>query len=186
MPPLLEKNYRTLHPEVVALLEDRDRIDLFFRSVALGFVREEEQNGQPYWVFQMPDDKEPMHITMAQKSLGGRLEDDIFQVIHNFVLEGRDQRPGVGQVRWVDWGKLQNMIWSKQRELGKVKVKKMYQDQMDKSAGIVQRIIADIDLRRSKVEDEALRRLIGQEHEDLADLARVIYLEAIEAASNIK
>ena len=184
MPHKLQQDYRTLHPEVVALLEDKERFDMFFRAIALGFIRVEESKGQPYWVYQLKDDTEPIYLSMPAQTLSGRKEEDIFQVIHNFVIDGRDQRPGLGEVRRVNWDKLREAILSEQREIGKTKIVKRYRQEIDGVKGMTQRIRADVEIRRSMVQDEALRRTIGQEHEDLADLAKVVYLKAIQSVES--
>lgn len=181
MPRLLGQNYRTLHPEVAALLEDRERLEMFFRAVALGFISVDDSKGQPYWVYKLPGDAEPLCITVPPQTLAGRKEEDIFQVIHNFVMEGCDQRPGRGDVRWVDWNKLRDAILTRQRDYGKGKTAKLYRQEIESPTGMVQRIRADVEIRRSTVQDEALRRTIGQEHNDLADLAHVVYLKAIQS-----
>lgn len=180
MPSLLAKNFRTLHPEVVALLEDRDRLEAFFRAAALGFIRMDESRGHPIWVYQLPADAAPLYLTVPPQTSYARIQEDIFQVIHNFVMEGRDQRQGMGQTRWVDWGKLRDAVLGKQKVLGKSKTVKAYREAIEEPNGMVQRIRADVEIRRSTIQDEALRQTVGQEHEDLADLATVIYLEAIQ------
>jgi hypothetical protein len=183
MPQLLKQNYRTLHPEVVALLEDREKFEMFFRAIALDFIRLEEREGQPYWVYKLPDDKETIHITVPAETLDGRYETDIFQVIHNFVMEGRDQRPGYGNALLVDWGKLRKTILAQQRKLGKSPTTKLYRDQIHK--GVVKTIKDDVERRRARIADEKQRKMIGQEMDDLGDLAQVVYLNAIESVKSI-
>lgn len=177
MPRTLRRKYRTLHPEVVALLEDREKFEMFFRAKALGFIRVDEQRGQPFWVYQLSRRDDVIYVTVPSESLEGRHEDEIFQVIHNFVLEGRDQRVGHGTSLRVDWGKLREEILTRQRKLGVDEVVKLYKTESTK--GIVADIETERERRRNSVEDEALRRFVGQEHEDLADVARVVYDRAI-------
>lgn len=179
MPVLLRQNYRTMHPEVVALLEDRERFEMFFRAKALGFIRREESRSQPYWIYQLPREKEPIYVTLPFEGLEGRREEDMFQLIHNFVMEGRDQRPGVGQTLQVDWNKLREAIIAKQHELGSSAATKLYKDEVSK--GIVAEIKADVDRRRNAIADPAQRGNIAQEYQDLADAAHVVYLRAVES-----
>lgn len=114
---------------------------------------------------------------MPSARLDGHSEDDIFDVIHNFVMEGRDQRPGMGNARSVNWDKLRDAILVMQRELGKNKTIKRYQEEIDSPKGIIQKMRTDVENRRSKVANSNLRTVIGQEYLDLADLATVVYLE---------
>lgn len=179
MPRLLRQDYRTLHPEVVALLEDREKFEMFFRAKALGFVSLAESKDNSYWTYQLPDDKEPLFITIPSASLDSRGDEDIFQVIHNFVLEGRDQRPGVGNALLVDWDKLRQAILNEQRNLGATAAGRKYRQEQNK--GIVKDIEDEIERRRARVTDPAMRQLVGQEHKDLADVARVIYEKAAES-----
>jgi hypothetical protein len=185
MPMILGQDYRTLHPEVVALLEDHHRFRMFFQAYALGYLRiEESEDGQSYWAYQLPEDSEPLQVTYASPSYKGTSEDDIFQVIHNFVMEGYDQRPGMSGSRYIDWDKLHKAILLKQRDLGKSKLVKRYKEEIENPKGMVGRIRADVEKRRSQIADEGLRSTIGQEHTDLADLATVIYRKEIQKSEN--
>jgi hypothetical protein len=180
IPRMLGKNYRSLHPEVVAVLEDKERFEMFLRAYALGFIRVNEEEGSPYWAFQLPNEAEPLYLSVPSKSLYGNVKEDIFQVIHNFVMEGVDQRPGMNQQRYVNWEKLRDAILGTQRELGKAKVTKLYRQQVEDPKGIVETILADVASKRALISDEILRKMVGQEYEDLADVAKVVYLKALQ------
>ena len=138
----------------------------------------------PVWIFQLPDEEE-IYLTTPAETLEVGRQEDIFQVLNNFAIDGRDQRPGLGGARWIDWSKLRSAILGKQKELGKAKLTKIYERQIDHAQGMVLRIMADVQLRRSLVEDEALRQTIGQEHEDLADLATVVFRKWIKQADSL-
>ncbi|MBK8417403.1 tubulin-like doman-containing protein [Candidatus Villigracilis saccharophilus] len=185
IPKLIGKNYRTLHPEVVALLEDKERFEMFLRAYALGFIKVAEGDGGSYWAYQLPEDVEPLYLSVPSKSMYGAVKEDIFQVIHNFVMEGVDQRPGMNQQRYVDWEKLLDAILKAQRDLGKAKTIKAYRQQIEDPKGVVDTILADVVNRRAAISDEVLRKTIGQEHEDLADVSKVVYLKAIQAFENL-
>ena len=181
MPILLSKNYRTLHPEVVALLEDREKFRMFFLAYALGFLKKDDNKGEPYWAYKLPNDRDALFVTKPSTGLD-TVQEDIFQVIHNFVMEGCDQRTGMGESRFVDWEKLVDAIRTAQRDLGRTKVTRLYQQQIDDPKGLIKLIRADVEIRRSQISDPELRKNIGQEHDDLADVATVIYLKAIKSA----
>lgn len=183
MPGILGQDYRILHPEVVALLEDKEHFEIFFRAVALGMIKNDESKGQSYWAYRLLDDDEPLYITVPSSKLDGRREDDIFDVIHNFVMEGRDQRPGMGQAKSVNWDRLREAILVAHRNLGKAKTIKRYQEEMSNPKGIIQKMRADVEIRRSKLSDTNLREVVGQEYLDLADLGTVVYRKAIESLS---
>jgi hypothetical protein len=181
MPKLLRQNYRILHPEVVALLEDREKFEMFFRAFALGFIHIDESKGQFHWVFQLPDEKEPLYLTAPAGKLDSSNEEDFFQIIHNFAMDGRDQRSGMGGSRFVDWEKLRDIIYSQQAGLGKTKSIKAYREQLDSPKGIVQRIRSLVKAQRDQIQDQQLRNTVGMELEDLTDLATVIYQEVINS-----
>lgn len=185
MPVRLSQNYRTLHPEVVALLEDREKVEMFFRCAALGFVRqvEDAETQQPYWIFQGKESDEPIFLSEPKEGFT-REEEDLFQVIHNFAIEGRDVRPGKSQSLLVNWEKLKSAILSKQRELGKSETIEIYKQQIDGPNGFIQRIKQGIERRREMVADPVIRARLGQEHDDLADLGKVIYMIAIDSAKS--
>lgn len=181
MPRLLRREYRTLHPEVVALLEDIERFEMFFRAKALDFICLDESKGRPFWIYQLPDDDEPMYLTVPDTTLNPSDEEDIFQLIHNFALEGHDQRPGVGATIRVEWGRLRDAILKTQRELGKTKTVARYRRELEHAKGIVNHISHEADKKRADVNDEVLRRTVGVEYDDLADVARVVYMQAMES-----
>lgn len=182
MPRLLRREYKTLHPEVVALLEDRERFEMFFRAKALGFISRGEERGQSFWSYRLPGAKEAMHITVPSDSLYGQERDDFFQIIHNFVLVGYDQRGGHGSGIRVDWGKLREAILSAQRELTPAAAAKKYRDEISK--GIVKQMRDEARVQQDREPDENIRPLVAQELFDLADLSEVVLMRAAESIRN--
>ena len=183
MPLILQQDYRILHPEVVALLEDRERFEMFFRAIALGFLKEDDSKGQPFWAFKLPGDAEPLYVTVPSNKLDASSQEDILNVVHNFVMEACDQRPGVGQAKVINWDKLREAILVKQRELGKEKAAKRYQDEINNPKGLIQKMRADVENKRSREANQSIRSVLGQEYLDLADLATVVYRDAIQTLS---
>lgn len=182
MPRLLGQDSRTLHPEVVALLEDRDHFEMFFRAFALGYIQKRKDEEQfTYWSYMLPGSSEEIFISTPHSSLRSQQEEDIFQVIHNFAIAGCDQRPGRGQYNKVDWDKLVKAILARERELGSEEAIKLYRSQIDDPNGLIQTIRRDVENRRSAATVESVKKMIGQEHEDLADLAKLIYMLTIDA-----
>lgn len=181
MPRLLRQPYKTIHPEVVALLEDRERFEMFFRAKALGFIRLNEGDGRPFWAYKLPDDPEPLYITVPKDSLEVKEQDDIFQVIHNFALEGRDQRTGVGNALRIEWSDLRSAILKTQRELGATEAAQKYRQEIDNEEGLVNWIRAEVKKRRSAVAEDENRQAVAVEYQDLADVAQVVLLRAIDS-----
>ena len=185
MPRLLGQDYRTLHPEVVALLEDRDHFEMFFRAFALGYIQKRKDEEQfTYWSYMLPGSSEEIFISTPHSSLRSQQEEDIFQVIHNFAIAGCDQRPGRGQYNQVDWDKLVKAILARERELGSEEAIKLYRSQIDDPNGLIQTIRRDVENRRSATTVESDKKMIGQEYEDLADLAKLIYILTVDAVKD--
>ncbi len=182
MPRLLRREYKTLHPEVVALLEDRERFEMFFRAKALGFITREAGKTRAYWSYRLPDMRENMYITVPIESLEGGTTDDYFQIIHNFVLIGHDQRGGHGAGIRVDWGKLRDAILTAQHDLGATAAAKKYRD--ENSKGIVKAMRDEAARKRDLEPDENIRPFVAQELFDLADLSEIVLTKAAESVRN--
>ena len=180
IPRLTGENYRLLDPGVVALLEDKERFEMFLHAYALGFIKVNEEKGAQYWAYQLPTDKEPLYLSEPSWSLHGNVEEDIFQVIHNFVMEGVDQRPGMNQQRYVDWEQLRAAILNTQRDLGKAKVTKLYHQQVDDPKGITGMILSEVAHKCTAIDNQTLQEAFGQQYEDLAILSKYIFMKSIQ------
>ena len=122
------------------------------------------------------------HITVPSERLEGHERDDFFQIIHNFVLVGYDQRAGHGSGIRVDWGKLREAILAAQRELTPAAAAKKYRNEISK--GIVKQMRDEAKLLQDREPDENRRPLVGQELYDLADLSEVVLTRAVESLRN--
>lgn len=197
MPRLLGQNWRQLQPEVVAFLEDRNRFALFFLAFAHGFIRRENtEGGGAFWVYQLPQHTEPIYLTRPPQGLE-QAKEDIFELLRAF-LSGHDQREGLQQVKTIDWQEALDTILKKERELGRSKSVARYSEQKDeKKDGIVKTILSQseevhVEMPQVSVaptggQDDSIRSLLEiqrQKYLDLADLAKVIYIEAIQRCNN--
>ena len=177
----LKQNYRILHPDVVALLEDKQRIEMFFRALALGFIQKEESSsGQYYWVYQIKNGNK-IQLTDPKKGFFGTEDNKyFFRLINQFVVKAVDVREGYTQANWIDFGKLEQEILDQHRQLGTAKVKALYKRQPGIKGGMIQEIRDYIAREREKEQNPDLRERIAKDHEDLANLAETIYLNAAE------
>jgi hypothetical protein len=198
-PKLLRRDFRKLHPEVVALLdnrqdivsmqENRERFTLFFLSYAHGFLKvSSNTEGQPFWEYQLPLDKESLYITVPEtvivtdKVIKGR--QTILSAVRNF-LDGYDRRQGFGEALKLDWVELKRTIVQQEIKLGQSDTVKLYRRQIDRPDGLVERILNQIkDLPEEK--NENLARAQRQRFEDLADVVKVVYLETIQRVEQRK
>lgn len=176
----LKKNYRILHPDVVALLQDDQRTEMFFRALALGLINKvDTQDGKSYWVYQISGDSE-VHLTEPQVGFGVRDDKDYFRLINQFVVRGEDIRPGYTQVHWIDFERLNEEILAQHRKHGADEVSKLYKEQTKLKSGMVQEIRNYIKRERAQIKDPNLRAAVAKDHEDLTDLAETIYLIAAD------
>ncbi len=176
----LRKDYRTLHPDVVALLEDDQRIEMFFRALALGLIQPKKATGgQEYWVYPNSSGDE-IQLTIPEVGFGGGDEKHFFHLINQFAVRGEDIRDGYKQTGWIDFEKLEKAILDKHEELGANKVSALYKNEPERQDGMVRQMWSHIDRERAKIKDPQAKRLVAADLEDLAYLAKTIYLEAAQ------
>lgn len=181
MPIRLTQNYRKLHPEAVALLEEKDRFILFFLAMAHGFIeRKRTENGQFYWIYRMSSraKDEPLFLTVPDTETLEIVQEDFFRMMRNFLM-GHDQRAGQEQARRIDWSVLRKRVLDRELEIGKAEAIKTYKAAMERPNGIVRQILLTLD-KLQKDQNEQADTSNRQRFIDLADLGRVVYLEAID------
>lgn len=173
IPGVLAQQRRTLHPEVVALLENRGKFELFFHALALGYIY---QRGSSVWVYRLNQGDQEMYITDLPPSIVviDEGEQDYFIVINNFANLGYDQRPGMEESLWVDWRRLSDAV-SAAHQQDREGTIELYRRQIEDDTGIVRKLRNKIEEERRREPNEALRRLIAADLEDLADLAEYVY-----------
>jgi len=79
----------------------------------------------------------------------------------------------------VEWDALRRKIRDTQYDLGRTEAVKKYRTERDKD--MVPMIRNQAETRRKAQTDEQLRKLIGQEYQDLADVAYIVYTEAMDS-----
>lgn len=182
MSETLNRDYRILHPDVVALLEDEQRIEMFFRALAMGFILErKDTDATVIWEYIIPGGKP---VRLAEKKAAYGNVDDIkvfyFRLINQFVVKCEDVRKGHAQSNWIDFEKLDKAIKEQHTKLTGAKVKSLYRTQITRKDGMIVQLRDSVERERSKEKEASLREQIGSELEDLADLAETIYRIAAE------
>lgn len=181
MPVVLAQNYRILRPEVVALLGDRWRFELFFKAFAHGLVerKQADQNGLmvTFWGYQLPEHNTPLYLT-APSADGDKTGK--FELIRNF-LNGHDVRIGYDQTYKIDWTKLWTEVSKLEQKMGVEKKHELYETQAQNNIGTLLNEILierDSDLLRAQ-HDHATYTLqataANQKYTDLADLTKYIF-----------
>jgi hypothetical protein len=182
MPKELRQNYRLLRPEVVSLLKDRQKFELFFESYALGLVAimEGEDNGlkHRFWGYQLSENEEPIYLTPIN-SQGSRPSH--FDVIKNFII-GQDKRQGFDETFRINWKDLQNKIGQRIQEIGIDQAIALYEKQLDdKPESIIKAILDEKQTDKALSGGDKYQQQImisQQKYQDLADLAKYIYISA--------
>ena len=81
----------------------------------------------------------------------------------------------------MDGGRLRETILKTQREFGATSAQEKYREERNQSNGIVAAIEGERARKQAVVQDPEMRPKVGQELQDLADAARVVYDRAIES-----
>lgn len=177
IPVVLHQDFRVLLPEVTALLEDREKLSLFFRACAMGFIalRSEAADGvqSRFWGCKL-NDGELVHLT---NMFTGNDNTALFDLARNF-LRGHDVRPGRGEVVLIRWADLKRVLILKEHE-SPSNARSLYRKQMRSDAdGLVARIKGVRTMGGAAIGGEVT---VQQLHNDLADVAELIYGEACDA-----
>ena len=174
-------NWRTFHPKVVMVLENKERVKQFLQCLTYGFVSQtkDPRTDRSFWQLMLPEATEPLHLTVP----GG--EQDIFLVLNQYVLAGRDARPE--KRIFIPFKAIDRAILDEQRRLGPVEAENLLRSQIESG------FVADMKARYSSIVDETWKRtgkepemevvVEGQEYEDLGDLAHLMLLELVDEIS---
>jgi hypothetical protein len=184
IPDVLGQEFRSLRPEVVALLGDQRKFKLFFKAFAHGLVAKQQvdQNGiaVTFWGYHLAEHSVPLYLTDVRAD-GDKF--GIFELIRNF-LNGIDVRVGYDQTSEIDWAKLWDDVSKLERQMGLEKRRDLYETQTQNNSGTLLNEILnerDRDLLQAQ-HDHAAHTLqataANQKYTDLADLARYIFKTA--------
>jgi|SaaInl7_200m_RNA_FD_contig_51_616856_length_5942_multi_11_in_0_out_0_2 hypothetical protein len=184
MPRKLRQNYRILRPEVVALLEDRRHFEMFFRAYAHGFIAKMvgDQDGvkHRFWGYQLPQHDEPLYLIppMIDADPPG-----MFELIHNY-LSGHDRRKGYDKTYLINWQELRQAIAKSEQELDREKCTELYKTQSkDQPDSLIKAILSEGESTKALPAHQQYREqavAAHQKYADLADVAQLIFLQAIE------
>ncbi len=177
----LRKTQYILHPKVVALLDNEQRVEMFFRALALEYIKRITNNNTQIWVFKTPDMTEEIWLTDPVTGYG--IVDDEqeiwFNLMHQFVVKCCDIRSMYNQNLnyQIDWKKLETMI---NKAKWQVKEQK-YNSQGNNDDGLVKVLRSYIREKRAHFPNQpAIQSRVAVAHEHLADLAETIYKIAIQ------
>ncbi|MBI9045910.1 MAG: hypothetical protein JEZ06_15565 [Anaerolineaceae bacterium] len=169
----LKKNYQPLATRITALLVDENRLEMFFRSLALGYIRKEEEN----WVYRESDNYVVM-LSQATTQMAGDGEEKIgreyFDLINQFVIKAVDIRKEVSESYWIDFESLYEKI-IKEEKARSEEVKSEYVSEATDENGIVQKLRSYVARSRRKEQNATKKQKIAVEQEQLADLAETIF-----------
>ena len=177
----LNLNWRTFHPKVVMVLENKKRVKQFLQCLTYGFVSQtrDPHTDRSFWQLMLPEVTEPLCLTVPDD------KQDIFFVLNQYVLVGRDARPGMRI--FIDFRAIDRAVLDEQRRLGPVEAVNLLRSQIESG------FVADMKAYYSSLVEETRRRtgkdpemevvVEGQEYKDLGDLAHLMLLELIDEIS---
>lgn len=180
----LQCAYRILDPAIVALLDDDQRIEMFFRAKALDMIKRKKDaiTNNTYWVYQQPGGQE-IQLTIPSNEMGKVNEEDYFFLINQFCVKAHDiqtKREGNKQFD-VNWETLRASIYDQVNKLTKAKLTALYEKQINGAEGIVKELRDYVAGKRNLVANSMERERTAVAQEDLANLAETIYKIALKA-----
>lgn len=176
---------RLLHPRVVMLLGQKERLSLFFRAHALGMIRLHEDGIQRGVVLEIPDLSEKWQryelVPIEERSEWP----DIFILLDQFVLKGRDARVSKKQI---PWERLHKAILREEQRLSKEgELEKLYRHsplvQELRKKG--QKMLMDYEFQRGKRAPAEWSWDPGQEYVDLADVGTLLLEDVLSSLESI-
>jgi hypothetical protein len=174
-----------LPPRIVTLLHDQETFELFFRAFNIGFINRDAESGQAFWYYQGTSDSDPIYLTIPSQTLE-RLGDtpNIVQVIHNFIVSGRDQRPTHMGFRPLQWGKILRDVQLKETEYGATAMLRLLEHNLQDEDGILNLIRRSYREYAVFSEPQRFQEVIKSEEDALALLVTTIYRKLITGLDN--
>lgn len=174
----LKVDYRSLHPRVVMLLEDRAALEQFIHLVMLGVIRETPSSVSPYrWQLSWKPGNEEEVIWLTKGMAAKPEEPLLLQAIHGYVVLKHSQQPGYFS-RKVDAEFARILIAQRLKELGRSGYRRLLNEHLTGAGGLVQQL-----------KQVGYKYAFGEEagvlHQDYADMALVVELFLKEQLRNL-
>jgi hypothetical protein len=167
-PRLLDKNFELFDPEVVSLLEDEERVRMFFLAYAHHILTRSKTAANDVYEWSCNS----VDLSHAPIQLANTTPPSIFDIIRTWLL-GRDVDPKVA--RSINFEDVVKQIMEAENK-DAAKAVKTYQKAIPDMHGIVD---ADARIQEKRLQAAELRYFIKGRYADLNDLAEIIYLERI-------
>jgi len=104
------RTYNVLHPWVVMLLEYPERLEQFLVLKALGRFELKSDGPNEWYEMNLPAQRRPFTLTTPSRSRPG-----LFQLLHSFVLSGREPLPTSS--RRIDYDEVHRTIFQEEKDL---------------------------------------------------------------------
>lgn len=187
--PKLNTGHRVLHPRVVTLLENERNAKLFFRCYALDFIEEVvDEYGMRSYELTMPGNE--LKLTAPQQGAPS-----IFAVMHAFTNVGQDV---INPQKYLVYEEvLRNVLRKEQSCRQEGALEEIYSKHMKDPEpgvdpeGLVAKLLAQGQAERDEVRRQRRDNAMsmagmfwdpGQDRLDLADLAKMMYMEILEGS----
>ncbi len=180
----LQRSYRILDPAIVALLDNDQRVEMFFRAKALDMIKRKKDviTNNTYWIFQQPGGQE-IQLTIPSDEMGRVNEEDYFFLVNQFCVKACDIRSDrQGNYKFiVNWDTLRTAIFDQVNKMTRAKMVSTYEKQISGPEGIVKELRDYVAAKRQEVASPLEKERTAVAHEDLANLAETIYRIAMKA-----
>lgn len=174
---LLLMNYKPMHPAVVALLEEAEKLRLFFLSYAQGILTHSPASTHQPEVWDYSLFGKTVTIYESQDpGLGVGKPIDIFDLIKKWIV-GKDQDLGRREVVRIDWTTLREKILDNEKNDEKTKDYYLLNSEAVDDKSIVKIILLNAEQGVHDLDHNVVRFFDSQKYTDLASLAKVIYME---------
>lgn len=168
--------YRSLHPRVVMLLEDRIAFQQFINLYMLNMIAESPASASPYrWQLTWPrgDETQTLWLTRGWNEQIQSPRPDIFNAIHGYVIVKKTQQPGFNYAIDTDFARV--LIEQRLAELGRAEEREMLKYHLQDRKGLVQ------SLKRAGYEylGDAVVKVLRQDYADLATVVELLLKERL-------
>lgn len=166
--------YRSLHPRVVMLLEDRIAFQQFVNLYMLNMIAESPSSASLYhWqlTWKRGDETQTLWLTKGWNEQMQSLKPDIFNAIHGYVIMKKTQQPGFNYAADTDFARI--LIDQQLTQMGRAEEREMLSYHLEDRKGLVQ------SLKQIGYEyaGNSVVRVLRQEYVDLAVVIELLLKE---------
>ena len=181
-------NYKNFEPEIVALLENPERVKLFFLAYAQGLLTFTDGAGAANTVWALHGDGVMDSVTIFDKvldNINAARNPTVYEILHLWLI-GKDANPQHADVITIEWDKLNKHILEQERGPMQETILASYQKHMDENDpdSLVKLIRRQAIIRSNAIANINQRFYQNDMFEDLIDLVKIFYIDRLEIYEN--